>query len=297
MNPALSPPRLLPAVGGRAPWLSLAVIALSFIAALDMIGVAAGLRALSAWPQRLAGSVTVAAAGRGLEGADASAARTLELLTRAGGVSRAWALDPDPADALAARIMGLKNAGPDGVPPRLLGAAFDAGSPASPGQVAALLRRARINAAVDDHGLWSGPLERVALLAAAAAAALVLIPLAAVFALIAWGVRRGFARLRGRITLLVHLGAPDGQIAGPFSRRLALTAVISACLGVAAAAGAALAVSGSSAAAAWLKSQGMAGLALDGWDYAAGLIWLAIACPLGAWAAASAARSSLRRLS
>jgi cell division protein FtsX len=287
------PPRLLPGLGGRAPWLSLAMIVVSFVGALDILASALVLRAFDAWPQRLAGSVTVAAAGHGLEDADAAAARTLELLSQAPGVARAWMIEPDPADALAARLMGVASAGPDAAPPRLLGALFAENAPVSAPSLAARLRRARINAAVDDHGAWTGPLERAAMIAMTGAGALVLLPLGVLLALTAWGVRRGFARLRERVTLLIHLGAKDEAIAGPFSRRLALTASVAAVLGAAAAAGAA--ALGEAPLAAWLNLGSVVPRA-DAWDYGAVLIWPLVAVPLGVWTAARAADARLRAL-
>jgi cell division protein FtsX len=295
-NPSV-PPRLLPQVGTRAPWLSLALIAVSFLGALDILGTTLALRSLWAWPDRLAGSVTVMTAGHGLEGADASAARTVELLAHTPGVSKAWLVDPDPADALAARIMGVEGAGPDTTQPRLVGVIFEDGSPISAYRLVALLRRARINAAVDDHGGWSGPLERAALLASIGAAAIFLASLAALFGLTALGVGRSLTRLRGRVTLLIHFGASESEITGPFSRRLALTAIIGAVLGAAAAAGFAAVLAGSWWVAPSLKALGASAPPLDVWTYLSAFSWCLAAWPMGVLAAVLTSGSRVRHLS
>jgi cell division protein FtsX len=295
-NPS-TPPRLLPQVGARAPWLSLAMIAVSFLGALDILGTTLALRSLSAWPDRLAGSVTVMTAGHGLEGADAAAARTVELLAHTPGVSKAWLVDPDPADALAARIMGVESTGPDATQPRVVGVIFDDASPISAYRLAALLRRARINAAVDDHGGWSSPLERAVGIAAAGAAAIFLASLAALFGLTALGVDRSLARLHSRVTLLIHFGASESEIAGPFSRRLALTATIGAFLGAAAAAEFAAVLAGSWWAAPWLKPLDASARTLDVWTYVSAFAWCLAAWPTGVLAAVLTARSKVRRLS
>jgi cell division protein FtsX len=283
-------------MGARAPWLSLAMIFVSFVAALDILGTSLAFRSLGSWPDRLAGSVTVATGGRGLEGSDAAAARSVELLSHVQGVSRAWLLAPDPADAMAARIMGVANAGPDTAPPRLITAVFSDSALVSAKRVEALLFRARINAAVDDHGGWSGPLERAVRIAAAGAAALMLAAIGALFGLTVLGVRLGISRLRARVTLLIHLGARESEIAGPFTLRLALTAAVAAVLGAAAAAGLVAAVAGSTWYVAWLNRLGAAPPPLDGWIYGSAFAWCLAAWPAGLCAAALAARSSVRSL-
>jgi cell division protein FtsX len=275
----------------------LALILVSFVGGLDLLGTTLAYQSLASWSDRLTGSVTVATAGHGLEGADAAAARTVELLARTPGVRRAWLLDPDPSDALAARILGVEGSDPDATPPRLIGAVFEDASPLTVARLAALLRGARINGAVDDHGAWSGPLERAVRVAGAGAAAVALFALAGFFGLTTLGVRRSFARLRARVTLLIHLGAKEPDIVGPFSRRLALTAVIAAALGAAMAAGVAAALAESSDFAAWLKALGAAPPRLDTVTFGSAFLWCLAAWPTGILAAALAARSTLRALS
>jgi len=179
-------PALLPGVRNRGYRLTLIVALLSFVAAVEIIAAAAAIQALRDWPGRLAGSVTLSTPGRGLETADAAAARAAEILSRDPRVAKAWILEPSPDDALAAQIMGGTVAGADNAPPRLVGVASKAGVEITAAAVLRLMGAQGVSAVADDHGWWSGPLERAALLAAAGAVALLLVLLALVAALTGW---------------------------------------------------------------------------------------------------------------
>jgi cell division protein FtsX len=291
-------PSLLPGAAAPPAWLVLAILLLSFMAGLELIAATATVRVAVAWSPRLAGSATVAVGGGGLESAEAAAARTTEILARTPGVTRIAVLDPDPDDALAARVMGLGGAAAD--PPRLLATTVggvDAISAAALGQA---LRREHVTAAVDDHGVWTGPLERMAALAAAGAAGLLL-----VLILLAWGLAAasagGAVRRRGdRVSLLLHLGATDPMIVRPFRARavgaVALGALIGA--GAAAALGAAAIWSPAVADAINGPIAGQIGTVprLGAWDLAAAAVWPPIAVLVAAWAAGGAAGARLRAL-
>ncbi|HLZ82437.1 MAG TPA: hypothetical protein VKQ54_02645, partial [Caulobacteraceae bacterium] len=129
-QPARSGPSLLPGAGRPSPWLVSAALALSLVAGLELVAASAAVRAAAVWSPRLAGTVTVAVAGAGLESAEAAAARATEILAGAPGVARIWVLDPDPGDAVAGRVMGLGGTAPSGDPPRLLAATLTGGAPA-----------------------------------------------------------------------------------------------------------------------------------------------------------------------
>ncbi len=298
-------PALLPGAGGLSPGVTLAMLVLSLIAALDLMAVAVAARTLEAWPERLAGSATVATTGGGIESADAAAARVAEILRRTPGVSGAWMLDPAPEDALAARIMGAQAAVGLEAPetdlpqptPRLLGVMF------SPGTSLTALRLAKILAdqgppvAIDDHGVWSGPLERTALVMAGSAGILLLALLLGVWSLVAGGVRRAFGRHAERLILLTHLGAAEPVLTGPFRRGLTLATTVGAGLGVFAAAGVGALLIWSPEAAIALAGRGVRLPTIDALDLVAGLAWLPVAVPVGALAARIAAIAALRRMS
>src|SRR5208283_429450 len=105
---------------------------ISMLAALECILATAVVRTEVDWPSRLEGSITIAAAGRGIESADAAAARVADILQQAPEVERARVLDPSPADALIAQAMGVGDAGQDAAGPRLVSVRFRTGASLSP---------------------------------------------------------------------------------------------------------------------------------------------------------------------
>ena len=293
-------PSLLPGVAKPSPWLALAILVLSVVAGLELVAATAAIRTAVAWSPRLAGSATVAVSGGGLESTEAAAARAAEILARAPGVARLAVLDPDPGDAVAGRLMGLDGAAPGADPPRLLAATFASGEGASAAALAQSLRRGNIVAAVDDHGVWTGPLERMAVVAAATAAASLLLLIVLVWALAAGSAGGAVRRHSARVSLLLHLGATDGMILGPVSARAVGAAALGALIGVGAAAALAAAAIWSPALADWIKAQLAAqiGVApgLDAWDLAAAAIWPPVAIVIAFWAAGGAAKSRLRTM-
>ena len=298
-------PALLPGAGGLSPGVTLAILVLSLIAALDLMGVAVAARTLQAWPARLAGSVTVVATGAGVESADAAAARVAEILGQTPGVSRVRVLDSAPEDAMAARIMGASSAGgptadePDLPPPtpRLLNVMFNPGSSLSARGLTKILADQGLRVTMDDHGLWSGPLERAALAAGGATVMLLVALLCGVWSLVAGGVGRTFGRHAERLILLTHLGASEPVLTGPFHRGATLTTVVGAGLGVFAAAGAGALLIWSPETAIALGGRGVQLPPIELCDLAAGLAWLPVAVPVGALAARIAAIAALRRMS
>ena len=298
-------PALLPGTGGLSPGVTLAILVLSLIAALDLIGVAGAGRTLQAWPARLAGSVTVVATGGGIESADAAAARVAEILGRTPGVSRVRVLDPAPEDALAARIIGASSAGgptadePDlpSPTPRLLNVVFKPGSSLDARALTKILADQGPRTAIDDHGVWSGPLERAAMVMAGSAAILLVVLLWGVWSLVVGGVERACGRHAERLVLLTHLGAAEPVLAGPFRQSLTLSTTIGTGLGVLAATGVGALLIWSPEAAIALAGLGLQLPTIDPLDLPAGLAWLLVAVPVGALAAQIASITTLRRMS
>jgi cell division transport system permease protein len=282
-------------MAGRKAWVTLLVMVISFVAALESMEVSATIRTLRDWPARLAGSVTLSASGQGVESPDAAAARAVEILTEDPRVARAWVLNPTPGDSVAAAIMGARADGDVGQP-RLIGAAAKPGAALTAHDVLGLMDGAGISAVVDDHGLWSGPLERTVLLGAVGAAALLLVLIAALLALVSSGVRGACAGARPRLTLLLHLGASDAMLIKPLRARFVYATVLGAVLGTIAAAGLASAMIWSPATAIWFAARSVPAPPLHRWDLAAGLIWLAAATLLAPVAASGAARAGVRSL-
>ncbi len=290
---------LLPAARPRGPALLLALLALSFVAALAIIGLSAALRSAPAWAARLGGSVTVAAAGGGLESSDAAAARAAEILTKTPGVSRARVLDPAPTDAMISGLVAGADLPGEMGPPRLVAATMAAARP-SGADIAALLTRQGLKVAVDDHRTWTGPLERIAMVGAGGAALLVLCLLGAVCGLTGVAASAAVNRSATRLRLLIHLGATDASLLRPFRNAFAIAALWGALLGAFAAAALTGTLVWSPEAAIWLAAHGVEAPAMltpDGLDVAAALLWPPAATLAGLWAATAAVRGRLRALS
>jgi cell division protein FtsX len=293
-------PALLPGAANPSPWLALAMLVLSAVAALELVAGTAAIRAAVAWSPRLAGSATVAVSGGGLESAEAAAARATEILARSPGVTRIAVLDPDASDGLAGRLMGLSRTAAETEPPRVIATTFDAGAEGSAAAITEDLRRENVVAAVDDHGVWSGPMERTAVLAAAGGAGLLLALVVLTWVSAAASAAAAVRQRTARVTLLLQFGATDGMILRPFGARAAGAAALGAVIGAAAAAGLGAAVIWSPGVATWISSLTGAPLAvapgLDAWDLAAAAIWPPVAILLALWAAGGAARAKLRAL-
>ncbi len=287
-------PALLPGLGVGPLWLLAAIFVLSLFAAMELIGVAAAVGTLQAWPARLNGALTVAVTGGGLESADAAAARALEILNHTPGVTRAWIVEPAPGDDIAGDMMGLTGTGGT---TRLLGLGTAPGQTPQPGRIAATLSQAGLKAAIDDHGLTSGPLERAAAGAAAVAAGAFGLLLLVSWGLSARAAASALTTRAERVLLLIQFGARDAAFARPFRSWAPAGVFPSALSGAAFAAGLAGAPVASPNVAAWLAAQGLPIAALSAPDLAAAAIWPPMAALLAYWAIDIAARATARQLS
>jgi len=295
-------PSLLPGVASPSPWLALAIFLLSLLASLELVTVTTAVRAAVAWSPRFAGSMTVAVSGAGLESTEAAAARATEILARAPGVTRIAVLEPDAGDEAVGRLMGLSGAAEEADPVRLIETTLGAGVSVK-GAAAAIsraLRRENVAASIDDHGVWSGLVERTALLAAIGAAGLLLVLAILTWVVAAASASAGARRRAGRVILLLHLGATDEMILAPSRAGAAGAAALGAVTGAAAAAVLAGAVIWSPEAANWLGGRTGAPIGaapgLDAWDLAAAAIWPPLAILVALWGAGAAARARLRAL-
>jgi cell division protein FtsX len=293
-------PSLLPGAATPSLWLALAILALSVLAGLELVAATAAARAAVAWSPRLAGSVTVAVAGDGLESTQAAVARATEILARSPGVTRIAVLDPDAGDRLAGQLMGAPRTGDETDPPGIIVTTFDASGAGSAARIAQDLRQGNVIAVVDDHGVWSGPVERTAAIAAAVTVASLLVLAVLTYVLAATAAAAAVRKRASRITLLLQLGATDAVILRPFRARAVGAAILGAVTGAAAAAALAAAVIWSPAVANWIGSRTGVPLGaapgLDAWDLAAAAIWPPVAILLALWAASGAARARLRAI-
>ena len=209
---------------------------LCFFACTAVIAAVAADRAASGWTAQLKGSATVIVRPGPTESADAAVERATETLAGLKGVQEAAALERSKAEALVRPWLGEAVQTAALPLPRMVAVQFDAHAPPAPGAVASALRRAGIDAVVDDHSQWIRPVVRAGQMAEAAAiAAAVLVALAAA-AVIAFATRAGLEARRGIVEVLHQTGAADRFIIALFRRRLAELAAIAGVAGAAAAA-------------------------------------------------------------
>jgi hypothetical protein len=146
----------------------------------------------------------------------------------------------------------------------------------------------------------TGPLERTAAVAGAAAAGLLLVLLALTWALAAASAADAVRKRASRVSLLLHLGATDATILGPFRARVVDATALGALVGAGVAAALAGAATWSPPVANWISSRTAvpigAAPGLDAWNLAGAVIWLPLAILIARWAAGGAARARLRAL-
>jgi cell division transport system permease protein len=209
---------------------------LCFFACLAVLGAVAADRAAGGWTAQLKGSATVIVRPGPTESADAAVERAAETLGGLGGVQEAAVVERSKTEALVRPWLGDAVKTADLPLPRIVAVQFDPKAPPPPGQLASALRRAGIDAVVDDHSQWIKPVVRagvMARLAAIAAAALIGLAAAAV---IAFATRAGLEARRDIVEVLHQTGSEDRFVIGLFQRRLAELAAIAGFVGAAAAA-------------------------------------------------------------
>jgi cell division protein FtsX len=289
-------PALLPGLSLPSPVLTLALAVISLMASLDLGGASILARATSLWSGRLEGSATIVAGGRDLESADAAAARAAESLGRTVGIAEVRILEPAPMDALAGRLLGLEGYSPSTASPRMLSVRFQPGSSMTAGRAMARLRRDGLSVVVDDHGPWSGPIERLGLLAVGAVAGVLVVLLAIQVAFVGGAIRAMAFRRRDRLALLFQLGAGASTLTRPFRDHAVASAAAAAVLGSGAVV-ATIAILAFEPGIAIRLSVWLPWLpALDGLDVVASALWIPMAVATAAGAGQLAARGALRPL-
>ena len=280
----LRPPGPLLARGAqRARWVFAAMIVLSLVASLILIGAVASGRAAEAWRGRLTGSATVVVRAAGLESPDAAAARGAEALGAMPAVARAWPLDAAASDPVMARLVDGESL--EGGEPRLIAVAFKTGNAPSAAELARALRADGLDAGVDDHRPLSSQILRAATLAGVAAAVAMAAIVVAVSAIAGMATRRRLDAEGQMVNLLRLVGAGDGFVGRLFWARSASTTAWASVVGAAMAVAAAWRLWGSA-------PRGTPGVAWP--DLAAGAAWPLVAALIGAVAASRVVAAHLR---
>jgi|GEM_PF-6158316 len=279
------PAPLLAPGAERTGSLFAAMVAVSLVASLMVIGAVAAGRAAEDWGGRLGGSATVVVRAAGLESPDAAAARATEALGAMAGVARAWPLDAAAADPLIARLLDQDSS--SGGEPRLVAVAFKVGKAPSGAELSRELKADGLDASVDDHRPLTSPILRAAALAGLTAAVVAATVVAAASAIAALATRRRLAAQGEVVDLLRLAGAADGFIGRLFWARSARMAAWAGVIG----AGSAIV-----ATAAWrLWGWAPPGAPRLAWaDLAAGAAWPLAAALIGAVAAGWAVTAHLK---
>jgi cell division transport system permease protein len=233
-----APPLLSPRARTPATLAVIGLLAGLAAAALVTIGAALAL-AQPILGQRLAGSMTVFVSGRldsgALESSDAAAARAREILAGLRGVSGVRVLEPATIDGVLARIVAAGPSSRDTGPPRLLAVGLAATGPDARAAVARALGAEALIFAIDDHGLWSGPCERLEVSFAVMVALGLFACWLALGAAAAWAIGHRIDGAWSRLDLLSQLGADPARlgraIASPMAGRSAAFAAAGAILG------------------------------------------------------------------
>lgn len=227
---------LLPRDAGGQPWLVSLVAVLCFLACLAAVGAVAADRAAHGWARQLRSEATVQVRPRvGETGAEA-AARAAQTLAGVEGVAEAEAMDRETAEALLRPWVGDAVL-PDLPIPHLVIVRLDRTAPASAVTLSRALAEAGLDAAVDDHGLWRGEVERSATLITVLALIAFLLTAGAAGAAVAYATRAGMAAQAAVIETLSLNGATDEAIAGLYQGRYGLLAAGAGALGAVAAMG------------------------------------------------------------
>lgn len=227
---------ILPREAGGETWLAAVIAVLCFLACLSAVGGLAADRAAHGWARSLRAEATVQVRPRVGETGATAAARAAETLAGVPGVTEAEAMDRKTAEALLRPWVGDAVL-PDLPIPYLVTVRLDRAAPASAVSLSRALAEAGVDAAVDDHSLWRGEVERSAALISALAIAAFLLTGGAAGAAVVYATRAGMAAQGAVIETLSLNGASDGRIAGLYQRRYGLLAAGAGAAGAVAAMG------------------------------------------------------------
>jgi cell division transport system permease protein len=232
MKPSLAP--LLPKEDAREAALFFVVCALCFLAALSGLVARSAYSAADAWTDQVTGQITIRVRGN-----DAATTRAVQLIKTAPGIISARALERAESEELLRPWLGASGIPADLPLPHLIAAETAPGAAGSGERLSAILKTAGVDAAVDDHIVWSQDVKRATELAGLAALVAVALLGATGLAVIAFATHATLLARRDIVELLHLTGAKDGFISGLFERRFLMLGVQAGALGALLAFGAA----------------------------------------------------------
>ena len=234
MKPSLTP--LLPKEDAREAALFFVVCALCFLAALSGLVARSAYSAADEWTDRVTGQITIR-----VRGDDDATARALAIVKAAPGIVSARALERAESEELLRPWLG--SAVPADLPlPHLIAAEASPSAAKAGGtgeRLSGALKAASIDAAVDDHIVWSKDVKRAT--DSAGLVALVAVGLlgATGLAVIAFATHATLLARRDMVELLHLTGAKDTFISSLFEQRFLMLGVQAGALGALLAFGAA----------------------------------------------------------
>lgn len=221
-QPHARPQPLLPPARDTDRPLFLVVAILAALACAAAIGARITWSASARWTADLDAAMTLYVPPGGAEDAAGRAGRAALIAAEIPGVATAEAMPRADAEGLLAAWLGDDL--PDDLPmPTLVDVRLHARADRADiaGELHARLGAAGLEATLDDHSRWAGPLRRAAGAARALALGLLALTAGAAAAVTGFATRAGLAA-RAEVVNVLHLvGARDGFIAGEFSRRFA----------------------------------------------------------------------------
>ncbi len=232
MKPSLAP--LLPKEDAREAALFFVVCALCFLAALSGLVARSAYSAADAWTDQVTGQITIRVRGN-----DAATTRAVQLIKTAPGIISARALERAESEELLRPWLGASGIPADLPLPHLIAAEAAPGAAGSGERLSAILKTAGVDAAVDDHIVWSQDVKRATKLAGLAALVAIALLGATGLAVIAFATHATLLARRDIVELLHLTGAKDGFISGLFERRFLMLGVQAGALGALLAFGAA----------------------------------------------------------
>ena len=202
---------------------------LAFYLSILFIAGAAVQRLAASVDARLTDQVTLVVWGRGLESADAAAARAAELLNAQAGVRRAEVLDVEENDGAISELIARRPLGSEQT--RLVSIVGDPATLPPLSSLRQLLEAGQLTASLDDHRGTRGLVETRTLVLSRLAIAFGVFLCGGLFGLCVHGGQGKAGAGTARYDLMSGLGAEPALIAADVARRLGSMALLGALAG------------------------------------------------------------------
>jgi len=218
-------------MAGPMPWVIAIMMFLTVLAAAAGLALASGARTLG---HQLGGRITVQIVEAAPDAREAQATAAIAELGRTQGVGRIHRVDQAEMARLLAPWFGAGGLSGDMPVPVLIDADLAPEAHARIEEIAAAMARIAPSAKIDDHAAWLAPLAGLVHSLEWLALALVLLMTLATACAVVLAARAALNTHRQVIDVMHLMGATDIQVARLFQRRIALDALFSGLVGLAA---------------------------------------------------------------